>query len=146
MKNTFALRACALACVSLIIVATVGTTVAQVKKGKTRLMLTKHLMQGVVKPHCTNLKKGLDAGPSNDEAWEELALHASLLNEGSFSLMADGRCPDGVWADAASKTLRQGSENVIKAIDAKDLEAAKKAFGAMTKSCKACHDKHKKND
>lgn len=119
---------------------------AQAKKGKSRLMLTKHLMQGIVKPHCTSLKKGLDAGPSTDEAWEDLALHALLLNEGSYALMADGRCPDGVWADAASKTLRQGSENVVKAIEAKDLAAAKKAFGAMTKSCKACHDKHKKKN
>lgn len=57
--------------------------------------------------------------------------------------MDDGRCPDGVWADAASKTLRQGSTDVLKAIEAKDVAAAKSAFSGMTKSCAACHDKHK---
>ena len=88
----------------------------------------------------TGTKKGIDAGPSNDEA---LAVHAAVLNELSFLLMDDGRCPDGVWADAASKALRMGSADVLKAIEAKDAPAAKAAFGAMTKSCKACHDQHK---
>ena len=109
-------------------------------------MKTEHFMAGLIKPHSTDLKKGLDAGPATDEAWHELAVHAALLNEGSYTLMEDGRCPDTVWADAASKTLRDGSEAVLKAIDAKDIAAAKKAFGEMSKSCKACHDKHKKKD
>ena len=59
--------------------------------------------------------------------------------------MDDGRCPDGVWADATTKALRQGSADLVKALQAKDHDAAKTAFGAMTKSCKACHDKHKEH-
>ncbi len=62
-------------------------------------------MKGVMGPHCGALKKGMDAGPSDDKAWEELALHAALLNEASYVLMEDGRCPDGVWAKAASQKL-----------------------------------------
>jgi cytochrome c556 len=36
-----------------------------------------------------------------------------------------------------------GSADVLKAVEAKDLAAAKTAFGSMTKACGACHDKHK---
>jgi hypothetical protein len=79
---------------------------AQVKKGKVRPMKTAQWMKGVMKPQCDALKKGLDAGPATDEAWEALAANAGLLNEASFLLMDDGRCPDGVWAEAATKTLR----------------------------------------
>lgn len=116
---------------------------AQVKKGKTRLMTTEYLMEGIVKPHCDALKKGLDAAPADDKAWHKLAVSAALLNEASYTLMDDGRCPDGVWADAATKVLRQGSADLVKALEGKDHAAAKAAFGAMTKACKACHDKHK---
>lgn len=116
---------------------------AQVKQGKTRAAKTAQLMKGVMKPHCTELKNGLETDPSNDEAWEKLATHAAVLNELSYLLMDDGRCPDRTWADAASKTLRQGSAEVLKAVEAKDATAAKDAFGSMTKACKACHDAHK---
>ncbi len=116
---------------------------AQVKKGKTRPLTTEFLMEGVVKPNCDALKKGLDAGPADDKAWHKLTVSAALLNEASYTLMDDGRCPDGVWADAATKALRNGSADLLKALEAKDGAAAKSAFGAMTKACKACHDKHK---
>jgi cytochrome c556 len=119
---------------------------AQVKKGKTRALKTSQLMKGIVKPHCEAVKKGIDAGPADDKAWEELALHASLLNEASFTLMEDGRCPDGDWANAATKSLRTGSASLLSAIEMKDTAGAKAAFGAMTKSCKECHDKHKKKE
>ena len=116
---------------------------AQVEQGKSRPMTTKHWMKGVMKPHCTNLKEGLEAGPSDEKAWEALAVHAGLLSESSYILMADGRCPDGVWADAATKKLREGSAEALKAIAAKDLEAARVAFKKLASSCKACHTKHK---
>jgi cytochrome c556 len=131
-------------CVAAVLVALGGTAaLAQVKKGKTRVLTTKQLMAGIVKPHCTSVKEGLDASPADDKAWDVLAMHSALLNEASYTLMDDGRCPDGIWADAASKALRQGSADLVKAAEAKDLAAAKTAFGAMTKACKACHDKHK---
>ena len=60
--------------------------------------------------------------------------------------MDDGRCPDAVWADATTKLLRAGSADLLKAIEAKDHAAAKAAFGSLTKSCKTCHDAHKKKE
>lgn len=123
--------------------AVAGVAQAQVKQGKTRALKTSQLMKAVVKPHCDALKKGLDSEPSNEEAWNGLAANAAVLNEVSYLLMDDGRCPDGVWADAATKALRDGSAGLLKAIEAKDTAAAKSAFGAMTKSCGGCHEKHK---
>ncbi len=115
----------------------------QVKQGKERPLKTHHLMEGLVAPNCGALKKDLEAGPSDDKAWDKAAMKAELLNEASYILMADGRCPDGVWAGAA-KTLREQSAAVLAAIEAKDADAAKTAFGAMTKACGACHKVHKK--
>ncbi len=121
-----------------------GNTFAQVKKGKTRPMTTQHLMAGVFKVHCGALKKQLDAGAKDEKEWKQIELHAALLNESSYILMADGRCPDGVWAKTATGALRTGSMGVLTAVKNKDLDAAKAAFGAMTKSCGGCHKAHKK--
>jgi cytochrome c556 len=118
---------------------------AQVTKGKTRAALTKHLMAGINKVHSGELKKLLDAGAPDAKAWASIELSAALLNEASYILMEDGRCPDGVWSDAASKTLRGASADVLKAAAAKDLEAAKKAAGEIGKACGACHKAHKKS-
>jgi cytochrome c556 len=143
MNNTKSRGALLFLLAVLVATATALTAMAQVKKGKSRPMETRQLMKAVMKPQCTLLKQGLDTAPSDDKAWSELATHAALLNEISYLLMDDGRCPDGIWADAASKTLRQGSADALKAIEAKDHAAAKTAFGNLAKSCKACHDKHK---
>jgi cytochrome c556 len=129
---------------SLLGVAFIGT--AQVKQGKTRAMKTSQFMKGVVKPSCGAIKKGLDAGPADDDAWEEVAMHAAILNEASYNLMEDGRCPDGVWAGAVNKKLREGSGQILAAADEKNLEQAKAGFQLMTQSCKACHDAHKKKE
>ena len=118
-------------------------TIAQVKKGKTRPLLTKQLMGGLVQPNCKGLGAGLKEAPADDKAWEALATKAALLNEAGHILMADGRCPDADWAGAA-KTLQECSAVVLKKIDAKDAEGAQKAFQALTKSCAACHKAHKK--
>jgi len=117
--------------------------IAQVKKGKTRLLLTKQLMGGLVQPNCKAIGDGLKEEPKDDKAWAALATHAALLNESSYVLMADGRCPDEVWADAATK-LREGSAAVYTNIEAKDLEGARAAFKTMMESCGACHKTHKK--
>jgi len=87
----------------------------------------------------------LKEAPDDDKAWEALATKAALLNEAGHILMADGRCPDGDWADAA-KTLRECSAVVLKKIDQKDAEGAQIAFQAMTKACAACHKVHRKQD
>jgi cytochrome c556 len=127
----------------LSVILATGMVSAQVKHGKSRVMKTGQFMKCVIKPNCEAIKKGLEAGPADDKAWDGLAANAAVLNEASYVLMDDGRCPDGTWADAASKTLRQGSIEVLKAIEAKDAAAAKAAFGSMTKSCGSCHDAHK---
>ena len=116
---------------------------AKVKQGESRILKTSQLMAGAVKPHCTAVKKGLDAGPADDDAWAEIAMHAAILNEISFTLMDDKRCPDGTWAEAATKSLREGSAAVVAAAEAKDADAAAAAFKTMTSSCKKCHDAHK---
>ncbi len=116
---------------------------AKIKQGETRLLKTSQLMSGAVKVHCTAVKKGLEAGPADDDAWADIATHAAILNEISFTLMDDKRCPDATWAEAASKDMRAGSAAVVAAADAKDADAAMAGFKAMTTSCKKCHDAHK---
>ena len=115
----------------------------QVKQGKERPLKTHHLMKGLVAAQCGALKKDLDAGPADDKAWDTALMRAELLNEASYIVMADGRCPDGDWAKAAT-ALRAGSAEVIEAVEARNLDQAKAAFGTMTKACGACHKKHKK--
>ncbi|MCC6883880.1 MAG: cytochrome c [Verrucomicrobiales bacterium] len=122
-----------------------GVIQAQVKQGKSRPAKTAQLMKGIVKPNCGDAKKLTDAGPASAEEWADLGVKAALLNEASYSLMEDGRCPDGTWAEAAGKLLRDGSAGVLKAVEAKDAAAAKAAMGGVLKSCKTCHDAHKKD-
>ena len=123
---------------------TLMSTIAQVKKGKTRPLTIEQLMAAIVKPHMTALKKGLvDSKPASDEDWEKLALSVSLLNESSFIMMEDGRCPDQVWADACVKDLREGSASAAAAIAKKDVDAALAGVKQLSASCKACHTKHK---
>jgi cytochrome c556 len=118
---------------------------AQVARGKTRPAATKYLMRGVVQAGCKGIGELLkDPGPSDDKAWDTLACHASCLSELSFSLMQDGRCPDGVWA-AAAKSLGEGSGGVLAAAEKKDAAAARTAFKSVTDACKACHDAHRKS-
>lgn len=117
---------------------------AQVKKGKTRPAETKYLMRGIVQPNCASLGKMLKGdGPTTDKEWDAAACHAACLNEASFLLMSDGRCPDGKWAAAAKTTLREGSAATLAACEKKDLKAASAAFKKMTQSCAACHKAHK---
>ncbi len=127
---------------AVILLLTMGVT-AQVKSGKTRPLTTKQLMVGLVRPNCAGLGDALKDKPSDDKAWEALATKAALLNEASYILMADGRCPDGDWKGACD-TLRECSGVILKKIEAKDHDGANGAFKAMTKACAACHSKHKK--
>jgi hypothetical protein len=114
----------------------------QKTKGKTRPAETKHLMAGINGPNCSALAKLLKAGPADDKAWADAVRHAALLNEMSYILMDDGRCPDKVWAGAA-KTLRECSAKVLEAAQAKDAAAAQEAFKKMVGACSTCHKAHK---
>ncbi|MCX7418909.1 MAG: hypothetical protein NT013_05150 [Planctomycetia bacterium] len=113
---------------------------AQKTKGKTRAASTKHLMNGLVGSNCGALKKDLDSTEIN---WNDITLHAALLNEAGHLLMDDGRCPDGEWAKA-SKALQAQSAAVLAAAEKDDAATAKAAFKELTaQSCAICHAAHK---
>jgi hypothetical protein len=116
--------------------------VAQKTKGKTRPAETKDLMRGIMQPNCAGVGKGLKENPSDDKAWALLTQQAVVLNEMSYLLMDDGRCPDKVWA-AAAKSLRESSLKVADASKAKDAAAAKEAFKGVTSACAECHKAHR---
>lgn len=138
MKKIFTVATMMLCVLGLSLVAS-----AQIKKGKTRPLTTKQLMGGLVAPNCGGIGEALKAAPADDKAWEELATKAALLNESSYTLMDDGRCPDGDWANATT-ALRDGSAALLAKLEAKDHAGAQEAFKAMTASCGACHKVHKK--
>jgi cytochrome c556 len=142
MRNLLISTSFALATAMLAWALTGQTGEAQIKKGKDHAAQTKYLMRGVVGSGCGSIGGLLKKGPSDDKAWEALACHASILNEMSYVLMDDGRCPDKVWAGAA-KALRESSAKVLAAAEAKDLESAQTAFKGVTASCAACHTAHK---
>lgn len=127
---------------ALLLILTIGPATGQVKKGKTRPLTTHQLMSGLVRPNCAVLGKGVKKAPTDDKGWHALATNAALLNEASYVLMADGRCPDGVWAGAA-KTLREGSAAALKSIDQQDAAGTATAFKSMTQACAACHKAHR---
>ena len=113
---------------------------AQKTKGKSRAASTKHLMVGLVASNCGALKKDLDATDIN---WNNITLHAALLNEAGHLLMDDGRCPDSEWAKAA-KALQTHSAAVLVASTKDDVASAKAAFTELTaQSCAICHAVHK---
>lgn len=115
---------------------------AQVKRGKTRAAETKYLMQGISAAYCPPLGKLLNDGPEGDEGWQTVKRNASLLNELSYILMDDGRCPDATWKGACD-TLRQYSGDVLTAAEDQDVDAAKAAFKQLTTACASCHKAHK---
>jgi len=111
-------------------------------KGKTRAAETKYLLRGINQPNCAALAQLLKGEPADDKARDTMACYVSLLNEMSYLLMDDGRCPDKDWAGAA-KTLRECSGKVLQAAKDKDLDAARGAFKNLTGVCAACHKVHR---
>ncbi|MGP0066354.1 MAG: hypothetical protein ACLQGP_22545 [Isosphaeraceae bacterium] len=129
--------------ISLALLIAGSTVEAQKTKGKSRPSPTKYLMAGISQPHCKALGDQLKGdGPSDDKAWDTAACHAACLNELSYVLMDDGRCPDGVWAGAV-KNLREGSAAALLAAKEKDLDGAKAAFKKVTEGCATCHKAHR---
>jgi cytochrome c556 len=87
------------------------------------------------------VKGQLDAATVN---WKDAA---TLVKEYKTLAEALGK-NDVPKGDKASwtKLTKEYSDNVTKladAVDKKDKSAALKAHGAISKSCKACHDEHK---
>jgi len=115
----------------------------QKTKGKTRPAPTVLLMQGIMYPNCTALAGFLKGdGPKTPRDWGKVELHATILNEMSYIVMDDGRCPDKVWKGAA-ETLRGCSNMVLEAAEAKDTKAAQAAFKKLQTACATCHAAHK---
>lgn len=118
--------------------------VGQVSKGKTRALETKTWMKTVNGPQCSAAAKMLKAGPADDKDWAALVTNGQMLSEAGFVLMADGRCPDKVWAEAAKK-LQDGGAALATAAAAKNVDDARKALNeGVLASCKGCHSAHKK--
>ena len=130
---------CGLAAVAVCSFALTGS--AQ-KQGKSRPLTSTQLMAGLVKPQFVSLKQALDAGPKDEEGWKAVATSAALLNESAHVMMADGRCPDKIWADAV-KILDGASVKVLDRIKAQDAAGALTAFAGIQESCKHCHAEHK---
>lgn len=116
---------------------------AQVKKGKVRPATTKQLMAGIVQPNCAAIGAAAQQAPADDKAWENVATSAALLNEISYTLVEDGRCPDADWATAVTM-LRTASDAVLAKALAKDHAGLAAEFPKVTESCGACHKAHKK--
>ncbi len=112
------------------------------KKGK-RPLKTSTVMKVVTKPHCDALKKIFEKGPKTSEDWDALIEHSEVLNEVSYILMEDGRCPDYVWEGAATQTLRNCATAIIAASERRNVVVAQGAFEKLTESCTSCHDAHK---
>jgi hypothetical protein len=119
------------------------SAMAQVQQGKTRLLKTKQLMKGLVAANCGALGEALKTAGDKETDWDGLATKAALLNEASYILMDDGRCPDADWANAAT-ALREGSATLVAKLDAKDAAGSQEAFKSMTQACGSCHKAHKK--
>lgn len=117
--------------------------VGQVSKGKSRPLETKIWMKTVNGPHCSTVAKMLKAGPADDKEWDEVKTHAQMLSESGHVLMADGRCPDKVWADAA-KQLQDGGAALAAAAASKNVDEARTALNnSVLASCKGCHSTHR---
>lgn len=126
-------------------IALVAVGLAQIQKGKTRPLDTRNWMRAVNQPYCKALGDLLkEPGPADGKAWEMAAQHAQVLNEAGHVLMADGRCPDATWLNAA-KDLREGSEAVLKAVEAKNAAEARTAFKTVLNACQGCHSAHRKS-
>ena len=138
MKRSMVVAAVA---VGAVMVAAVAD--AQVKKGKSRPATTKQLMAGIVQPHCAAIGAAVQQAPADDKAWENVATSAALLNEVSYTLVEDGRCPDAAWANAVTM-LRTASDAVLAKALAKDHAGLAAEFPKVTESCGACHKEHKK--
>jgi cytochrome c556 len=130
------------AALAVAVLVTGQSATAQKTRGKTRPAETKYLMRCVVGPSCTALGKLVKDAPTDDKGWDKLTQHAAVLNEMSFVVMDDGRCPDKIWADAAT-AMRECSGKVLDAVKARDADAAQAAFKALTGSCSGCHRAHK---
>ena len=114
------------------------------KKGKVRPLTTAQLMSGLVKPQLVAVQGHVaeEKAPESDEDWTALTTSIALMNESSYIMMADDRCPDKIWADAC-EVLRKATEAGLQSAAQKDAAGVRESLAGITASCKACHAEHK---
>jgi hypothetical protein len=111
------------------------------KKKKTRVADAHWLMEGLVAPNSKALDAAIKADKTN---FKRIAMRAAMLNESGHVLMADGRCPDAVWAGAC-KALKENGAKIVAKAKAEDMEGVTAAFKKLkSNGCGACHKAHKK--
>ncbi len=143
MKKSFAFAVGIIALSGLAFTLLSSQVTAQ-KKGKSRPMTTAQLMSGLVKPQLGAIQGHVadEKTPEGEDAWKALATSIALLNESSYTMMEDDRCPDKVWADAC-ETLRKATESGLQSAAKNDAAGVREAIAGITASCKACHAEHK---
>jgi len=62
-------------------------------------------MNGSIRPNCSGIGDGLKEAPKDGKVWEDLATKAALLNEASYTLMDDGRCPESACSPGFSRKM-----------------------------------------
>tara|TARA_R110002072_G_scaffold99008_1_gene217988 strand:+ start:112969 stop:113472 length:504 start_codon:yes stop_codon:yes gene_type:complete len=143
VKKSFAFAAAIIALSGLAFTFLSSTVTAQ-KKGKSRPMTTAQLMSGLVKPHLVAVQGHVaeEKTPEGEDSWKTLTTSIALLNESSYTMMEDDRCPDKVWADAC-EILRKATESGLKSAAKQDAAGVRASIEGITASCKACHTEHK---
>jgi len=143
VKKSIACAAAFIALGGLVFTLTSSPVTAQ-KKGTTRPLTTAQMMSGLVKPQLVALKELVaeDHKVEGEEDWQAVKTSISLLNESSYMMMADDRCPDKIWADACD-ILRKSTETALQKADQKDAAGVRESIPDFIASCKACHTEHK---
>lgn len=143
MKKSFAFAAGIIALSGLAFTLSTSQVTAQ-KKGKSRPLTTAQLMSGLVKPQLVATQGHVadEKVPEGEDGWKSLTTSIALLNESSYTMMEDDRCPDKIWADACS-VLRKATESGLQAAAKQDAAGVRESIAGITASCKACHAEHK---
>ena len=101
------------------------------------------IMELVQEPNMDGLAVMMKAGgPQSERDWKHAKAHASVLAESSQLLLMGGRIKDDVWETGANTVIGAGKAS-MRAAEAKDLGAWKKATAEIGKGCRGCHKVHK---
>lgn len=104
----------------------------------------KQLMLSTVKPAMdSNAAMNKAGGPKDDAEWAVAAQNAAVIGEMMQLIQFAGRPKDeDLWAKSSARSLA-AAEATLKAAEAKDVEAWKKASAGIGGGCRSCHDVHK---
>ncbi len=84
----------------------------------------------------------LIAAPESDDDWFRLRTHAMGVAEAGNLMMMAPRAKDTADWMTMSAALNDSAMVVVKATEAKDIDALLKAGGEMYNACTACHAKY----